>query len=395
MKSPHLSSYFTADFLNQHLSLPAPVKEISLFNIDNSASILVSLAAQDPQMEVGHFGLSLGLANGEKRKLILKLKPHGSRTSGLLNALAQAGDPAMAELYEKHQLETGFSQVHERESIIYRDLAHPMQPQFYGAFAHREAGHYGLFIEYFGAAQLLNTVMEPNRWLPAQHLQALEAIADWHVYSREAINKGGAPALARDREAAPFTPLSALWAALLAQAKNHYPALYPVEGYRSLQKALNNWSEHQKAEDSYVKTLIHNDFNLRNVCFVQQRFCCYDWELANWSNPSYDLIEFLCFALEAEELPRQFWPYLQAYYRKLCALESDFHQPTAFWDALLANTYRFGLQRLGLYMMAHHVSPYPFIPRLCRSYFSLLQLLEQAKSSQIERILFFDKEGHR
>ena len=49
------------------------------------------------------------------------------------------------------------------------------------------------------------------------------------------------------------------------------------------------------------RTLIHNDFNPRNLCLRQTdgglRLCAYDWELATLQVPQHDLAELLCFVL--------------------------------------------------------------------------------------------------
>ena len=49
------------------------------------------------------------------------------------------------------------------------------------------------------------------------------------------------------------------------------------------------------------RTLIHHDFNPRNVCLRSNgaglRLCVYDWELATVGVPERDLAEFLCFVL--------------------------------------------------------------------------------------------------
>src|SRR5207248_4476390 len=57
------------------------------------------------------------------------------------------------------------------------------------------------------------------------------------------------------------------------------------------------------ALDTAPRTLIHNDFNPRNIALRRApesgglRLCAFDWELATLGVAQRDLAEFLCFVL--------------------------------------------------------------------------------------------------
>ena len=71
--------------------------------------------------------------------------------------------------------------------------------------------------------------------------------------------------------------------------------------HRALIDRMSQWWPHLESQTS---TLIHNDFNPRNVCLRQTgagfTLCAYDWELATVGAPQRDLAEFLCFVLASD-----------------------------------------------------------------------------------------------
>ena len=123
------------------------------------------------------------------------------------------------------------------------------------------------------------------------------------------------------------------------------------------------------------KTLVHNDLNPRNTCFKLVEgapvFCVYDWELATYHVPQYDVIELLCFVLDADRYHLRLI-YLEFYRNALHELTGLCADKEVFSRGAELAAYDFGLHRLGMYMMAHSVSPYPFLPRVVNSYFDTL-----------------------
>src|SRR5206468_5427179 len=67
------------------------------------------------------------------------------------------------------------------------------------------------------------------------------------------------------------------------------------------QRALEDLSMHCQFARDLPSTLIHNDFNPRNIALRESRgnlsLCAYDWEMARVGLPQHDLAELLCFVL--------------------------------------------------------------------------------------------------
>ena len=86
-----------------------------------------------------------------------------------------------------------------------------------------------------------------------------------------------------------------------------------------LRKSIDNMDEVCAILGNYPVTLIHNDFNIRNLCLRknpkpnESRLCVYDWEVVRIANPQHDIAEFIAFILP-EDSPIDSWDaYLEVY----------------------------------------------------------------------------------
>ncbi|WBA40379.1 hypothetical protein [Hymenobacter canadensis] len=94
----------------------------------------------------------------------------------------------------------------------------------------------------------------------------------------------------------------------------------------------------------------------------------------------YDAVELLCFVLEADRYHLR-PAYLEHYRHILHALTGRYPDPAAFRRETHYAALDFGLHRLGMYLMAHSVGPYPFLPRVVESFFDTLAQTVPAKNT--------------
>jgi aminoglycoside phosphotransferase (APT) family kinase protein len=172
--------------------------------------------------------------------------------------------------------------------------------------------------------------------------------------------------------------MSELWNDLGVHAAEEFPLWVSRKDLalrRRLVRGLGKWWQDL---ESMPRTLIHNDFNPRNVAFRQvdgaPRLCAYDWELATLHVPQHDLAELLCFVLtpsaSAEEVDHYVEVHRTALERK-SGREIDAEQ----WR------YGFGLSvcdlainRFALYLMSHTFRHYKFMERTIATLRRLLTL---------------------
>ncbi len=382
------SDYFTASFVEKMMQEHEPesgvkVSKIEEFPVDNSASILSTLNAGTTGQEIGHFGLEINFSRNEKpqkRKMVMKVKPHGKVTASMLSGLAGICGKPLNDVYPKYEKLTGFSNTHMRELEVYKKKISPIQPEIFGMLVDTENEIFIILMEYLEEVELLNSVMNPEKWTRDYIEVTLLQMAKWHASGlnfSEDLNmkfwKEDVPG--RDY----MKQLQPLWKSLLQHASTTLPDLYTPENKTMLEwgieKIPSYWSELEKMP----KTLIHNDFNPRNICFKREggnpQLCLYDWELATFHVPQYDVVEFLSFVLIPANYESRL-NYVEIYRKELHRLTGKYSDKVEFQKGFAYAALDFGLHRLGMYVMAHTVSPYPFLPRVLHSYFNTLQQIK-------------------
>ncbi|MCY7360001.1 MAG: aminoglycoside phosphotransferase family protein [Rudanella sp.] len=378
-----MQHYLSPAFIEQLMRKHAPENNIRVFDcqplpIDNSASILAVLTAGQSEKPIGHFGLAVDFESAgvrKMRRLVMKIKPHGGEVVAMLQQLAQACGGPLAEIYPTYASMTGFLHTHGRELEVYAKLPSALQPDIFGTYADEPNGAYLILMEFLDNVDLLNSAMTPEAWTDEHIRLALSQIAAWHAQhlnKRLPLN----PAYWDDYPSAAYMAnLSPLWAALLQNAADHFPDLYNPDRVQRLRVAIEAIPAYWRELTQMPKTLIHNDLNPRNTCFKtvngSPNLCVYDWELATFHVPQYDVVELLCFVLDTDRYDLR-ESYLEQYRKALHERTGLYADERAFRRGFELAAYDFGLHRLGMYMMAHTVSPYPFLPRVVGSYFDML-----------------------
>ena len=366
------------DFLQALLRQYAPgqaaeVRAVRPRALDSSASILANLTAGRAAQPVGLFGLTVELRTAgtgwRTERLVLKAKPPGRAICQMLSGLAQACGGPLAEVYPVFELRTGFAHTHRRELAVYAappaDAAPaPLLPTIWATHADEPAESYLVLLEDLSHHELLNSALTPDAWTDAHLRAALSQLAAHHARHL------GSPALP---EAAPWPELLPLWEALLTHAATRLPSLYTPTRTRQLRARLAHAATDWATLTTLPKALVHNDLNPRNTCFRREadgrlRFVAYDWELATWHLPQYDVVELLSFVLTPARYHLR--PvYLEFYRQSLHALTGQYADRAAFAEGYRLANLEFGLHRLGMYAMAHTLSPYGFFPGVVDSFF--------------------------
>lgn len=387
-----LTDYLSPGFLESLLRRHQPAADLRVLAVaplplDSSASILATLAAAGQQATpVGHFGLAVTVSAGNAApvtlRLVLKLKPSGAVVSEMLGMLAAASGGELAAVYPALLLRAGFAHTHSRELAVYAAFgADPLLPRAWGLYADDASGQYALLLEYLDEAAgitLLNTVMTPELWTE-QHLRtALTQIAGWHARHLGRPLPMSSAEAADQPSRAYMTELMPLWEGLIANGVAHAPALYTPERAATLRGFAADIPAYWAELEAAPQTLVHNDFNPRNTCFRETaagpQLCAYDWELATHHVPPYDVVELLSFVLRPDRYDQRL-PLLEFYRQELHTLTGQYADPVAFRRLTALAARDFGLHRLGMYLMAHTVSPYPFLPAVIESYFDTLAQL--------------------
>ena len=131
------------------------------------------------------------------------------------------------------------------------------------------------------------------------------------------------------------------------------------------------------AIDEGPRTLIHNDFNPRNICLRNERgelrLLAYDWELATIGAPQHDLAELLCFVLTERASRHDVYAWIERH-RVLLETETGAAIDRRAWiNGFRASLYDLMLNRLPMYCLIDRVRPQRFLPRVVRTWRRLYQ----------------------
>ena len=249
-------------------------------------------------------------------------------------------------------------------------------PHVYGTAWDEERGH-GLVV--------LERLARMYGWTPARRQAtgvreqieaAVRGLAELHAiwFDREA-ELAGASWLGPIWTAGGMAEMTDLWEALASHAARFFvPWLgSPMKQlHRRLLVDLEQW---WRPLDQLPRTLIHNDFNSRNIALRHNAgsptLCAYDWELATLGVPQHDLAELLCFVLPFDCSRETVRHYVELHRR---ALEE------ATGRKLDAEDWRHGfalsladllVNRWSMYTLVHAIRPQAFLERVLRTWQTL------------------------
>ena len=312
--------------------------------------------------------------------VVLKSKPQDTDAIEVGEQVARLCGRELGDAYATWRDHIGLTAGHLRELAIY-EIEDPRLrlhvPAPLAILRDDDRGEWVVALEYVSDAQVANAW--DRSWMRNEIDTALRGLAALHAVWRDRwetlISQSW---LAPKRTAAQMAEMLPLWSALAANAHDAFkswggPAL--VAAHKSLLCGIDHWWQ---PLGNSLQTLIHNDFNPRNIMLrgvpgSEQRLCAYDWELATIGAPQRDLAEFLCFTLApetaAEDAPTWIWRYHTLLEEQTATTIDPIEWETGFRAALGD----FLIDRLAMYAMIHRFRPQAFLPRVVRTWLTLHQ----------------------
>jgi aminoglycoside phosphotransferase (APT) family kinase protein len=316
----------------------------------------------------------------------LKVKPHADEAYTVGLALAGICGHELADAYKAHGRGLGLEQGHERELALYRHADVPARrymPEVFATYVDEATRTWAVLLEHISGAILVDTVDCPGKWTRDHIETAIDGMAALHAAWHGRIDElRRQPWMGEARTTARMQSMMPLWRALADHASPMFSA-WTNPSLPALQHGLiERIAEWRPALERAPQTLIHNDFNPRNVCLRARRgrstLCAFDWELATIGAPVRDLAEFLCFVLPPD-INRNLVDAMID--RHLCAfaagarLTIDHDLWRASFAAALCELL---VDRLSVYAMVHRVKPQSFLPRVLRAWRMLFAMSREA-----------------
>jgi hydroxymethylglutaryl-CoA reductase (NADPH) len=373
-----LASELTEPFFKEHLvNLPAAISGLSpaqAEKLDNG--ILTDLAAKASKKLIGFVPVDLNLANGQLLRILLKSKALGAEVVDGLHFMASNLNSELADTLLSHKELLEYGKTHLLEIEIYRalnEMDYPFMPQYYGDKIEPEREIYLFFIERLAPQEmtLFNVENSPELWSTSQIISVIKAIHEVHRHFANKINQGAIPSISEFN----LAYAEKLYHHFIAINRLDYNHLELDSYFDYLSLTLVEWQENGLMPIAR-KTLIHNDFNPRNVAIRKDgRPCIYDWELAILNIPQRDIFEFLAFSLPFDFLPSQLEDLLKQHWPLVQELNVDYSWQDYRHDFKLAGD-EFLISRVCFYLAGSTLVNYPFIERVFKVSFKMLATIK-------------------
>jgi len=363
------------------------------------SSIITQLTARKVQKLVGLFPFRLDYESGRggagSTDVMVKVKPVDGEVMVMVNSMAGMCGPKLAKSYSTFKDRTGFKDCHVRELAVYgqRDQRFRRHmPGVYETYRDDEREAYVLVLELLDDMALMDTAGDVSGWSDVEITAAVRGAAAFHSvwYRREEELLahgwlGHAPTMES------MSRMRPLWENLAVHASEEFPEWFDqgdLTLHRNLVRHIPEWWSRL---EGMPRTLIHNDFNPRNLCFRKTEdgplLVAYDWELATLHVPQHDLAELLCFVLDESADKETLYHYVELHRRAL-EEETGMDIESSEWrSGFRYSLYDLAINRLLLYAMAHTFRHYDFMERVVRTARHLIYLEDDSANRWRARLM--------
>ena len=320
-----------ASILSRHLKDDSvEILDLDLEPMGIEHSILTELTSWYTARETGLYRALVRYRTAETpartMRLFLKVKPSDDEVMAVGQVVAELCSDRLGVLFDRFKERLGFSLCHRRELAVYEvddPRLRDTMPALYGTVREEKEGLWVLALEDITGLALLNSTDEPGRWSREPIEAAIRGLAKIHSawYGRESDLRSQ-DWLGPVTTAASLSEMGEFWRAL-AEHAHHYFRRWAGEAAVAMQaRCLDDLDQWSRGLDGLPRTLIHNDFNPRNLAFRRGNgagleLCAYDWELATLGVPQHDLAELLCFVLSPQATTEELEHYVELHRRSL------------------------------------------------------------------------------
>jgi hydroxymethylglutaryl-CoA reductase (NADPH) len=337
--------------------------------------IIVGLTARINKKFTGFCPIDIDLKdannpdNNHIERLLVKSKPLDEEVIKGLHLMASAISPALADLISQYQDVLEYKNCHQKEILLYELLTQSglhCMPTYYGQKIDISREIYLFLQEWLCYDELLviNAENDPGRWTPAHICTALKTISEVHRQF-EKDNHSDIPV---------FEPWKAL--PLYQKMAENVIDDFDNSPLQPLAHHLLDFVavlETVHGQLTTPKTIIHNDFNARNVAVRKDgSVCIYDWELSVKDFPQRDIVEFLSFVLPDNFEPGQFERYLNYAY----SLYSPQQTREEWNNTCLYSLKAYLVTRVSFYLTGKNVLDFKFADRIFGNAMRMIAVLE-------------------
>ncbi len=317
------------------------------------------------------FEISYLTNNKEQQSLNLLIKSKASDEEVIkgLHVIAASIDPQLSDLIKEHKNHLEYKNCHLKELEMYtylHETGFENMPAFYGQHIDPKREIFLLIQELldYASMRIINSENQPEAWKREDILATISAISKFHrqVESSKFNNVQN------------FEPWRSkvLYKKLISIILKENDEKNNLIQLKSLLMDIDNFEEEAKSIN-LKKTVIHNDFNPRNIAIRKNgEPAIYDWELAVVDFPQRDILEFLSFVLTPDFKKEDLFFYLNYHYE--LTKEGDWKE----W----IKAYKYSLKvyiasRVSFYEVSGILIKYDFSKRILDVAFRMLSCLNE------------------
>ncbi|MBA3639054.1 MAG: thioester reductase domain-containing protein [Acidobacteria bacterium] len=357
--------------------LGTTVTDVRILDTGSEHSLVSELTAWRSRQPTGLYRAEVKLRDGSTRRLRLKSKAEDADVIAVGEALSGLVDLSVGRAYARWSDRIGFTASHLREIEIYRQrdprfLRHA--PALLGSITDARSATWLMAIEELEGTTLLNAVDRPDDWRQQDLEAVVDGLASLHaIWYRRESELCDQPWIGYVQGAAGMSEMSDLWTALAAHAAPAFSSWSHPDIASLQRKLIGSVGRWWQDLENPPRTLIHHDFNPRNVCLRAGALCAYDWELATVGAPQRDLAEFLCFVLSPDIGGTDVLVWVERHRRALECETGTTIDRDSWRRGFSAALYDLLINRLATYALVHRIRPQSFLPRVLRTWRGLYE----------------------
>lgn len=390
-------SELNSKFITDQIPDLANAKILSVEPIQNAQfgnSLVMDLSSQVTQKLCGFFPYkityqNLGRPELEVRNILLKIKPKDEEVMIATEMMASMCDHNVKKSLVENRDSNIFQKNHIKEVHVnqlpeLKSLG--IAPKIYGSLIDENRQIY-MLIQEFETQFAFEPGAEDTRHWNARTIQlALENISRLHgVYYNQVENLKSQDWIGYRPNQQILTKMKPLFMEMAKFGFREFPDWISKNNYEkhlSICQSIESWSAEFQSQP---QTLIHNDFNPRNIGLVREnenlKVRIFDWELATVAPAQRDVVELLSFVLSQQTSPKELLQHLTFHRVQLQTKLNLIIDEKEYLEGALVSLYEFVIHRLSLYFVAHSLKECRFLPRVYQTAMHLIDLLQEELNS--------------
>ena len=363
----------------------------SLQRLDRGSehSVIGEMTSWRRKGRTGLFTYRIGYEAGpsaHELDVVVKVKPADADVLDVADTTAAMCDAGVSRALGPVRDQIGVAGSHLREVAIYALADTRLRrhmPVCYATWRLDAEASWGVVLERLSGMEIMNAGDSVAPWHDEAVAAAIDGLAEIHaVWLGRHAELSNQPWIGHVTASHNVEILVPFWRALAGHAAGEFerwagPSL--VRTHHTLVETAGQW---WPALEASPQTLIHHDFNPRNIGLRRQagrlHLVAYDWELATIGAPQRDLAEFLCFALPDDVGAERLGDLLE-YHRRRLEDASGISLDARTWrDGFTSALADLLVARLSFYALISRVRPQSFLPRIVRTWWRLHQLCHEA-----------------